>query len=338
MHNEKAKIKQWKNKLKARSNLFFRHNRNKILIEIFTSEIRKANPKVPRKFLSHFHKHDTQEEKKIKKQLAIEKIKTEIHLQGLRSERQLKQLQKLDEEMCNHINKNFSQIMSQQLTNEWVKECKIREKQAVEKFHNKINWLKARWIQFNAEKQHSNYKKYNKPLGNETPKNRLNKKVQERSFSYNDTKQSTNQRISNHILLRDPPDLHMDKETQNDRGVDTFCNNISCNTELFSLTLSELEFNSFFQPYLTLENLKINWLEKNNNNTNFIAKTKLLFYLQKISRKELRNLSLTFNRRPGERKKLDVIIATADEKNLTSLKQSYDNVKQYKKDGNLKKL
>ena len=100
--NEKVKIKMWKYKLRTRSDLFFRHHRNKKLNKVFELEIRKEDPTIPKVFLSHIYQEDTKEEKEIKQQLTIKKVKAELQLQNIRANRQLKSLKTLIMK-CTHI-------------------------------------------------------------------------------------------------------------------------------------------------------------------------------------------------------------------------------------------
>jgi hypothetical protein len=152
------------------------------------------------------------------------------------------------------------------------------------------------------------------------------------------------------FLTKPPSDFRTSKTIEEYRFTETQSRSTKTNLNLniVSLTLPESQLYIFLKQNNIIEICKRisnsqnenfsnnnNWLEKTHNYENFKAKTKLLFYLQEISRENLRTLNLTFNRGPCERKRLDVIIATAAEKNLTSLKQIYGNVKQHKKDGNL---
>jgi hypothetical protein len=145
----KEKIKQWRKKLQARTNLYFRHYRNERLSELFSLEIQKDNPKVPRKFLaSRSNERESEEEKLIKKQLILEKVKTEIKLQRLRSARQLEKVKSIDEEMKNYIKEKFQNEMAKSLIKEWSNECRADELKTKQKYDKKEKWFKTTWIEF----------------------------------------------------------------------------------------------------------------------------------------------------------------------------------------------
>ena len=355
IQKEKGKIKQWKHKLKARSSLYFRYHRNKSLNEIYSIEITKENPKIPRKFFSHMHKHDTNEEKLIKKQFTIEKVKTEIQLQSLRSDRQFRSLKKIDEEMCGYITNNFAQQTAQSLKKHWTTECRYQEEKAKQKFLDKQKWLKATWMEYIEKNPKSKENKTRKELIDVHPTNNLTKqhkhvsegtqKNQTPAKSFRNTfedsikekqkqltkKDQNNQDVSNPNSFQYLSNLDKDDGTKKEQHIYA---NRTYSIKLLNLTLSKHLF-LFLQPYYTPENFEINWLEKYKESKSLIAQSELLFYLQETNRESLKSSNLIFNRGPCERKKLDVIIAdTAHEKNLTSLKQSYDNVKLNKKDGN----
>ena len=377
LKEEKDKIKQWRKKLQARTNIYFRYYRNERLSELFTLEIQKDNPKVPRKFLSRrSNERVSEEEKLIKKQLTIEKVKTEIKLQHLRSARQFQKLKSIDEDMNIYIKQKFQNEMAQSLMNKWSTKCRADELKTKQKFDKKEKWFKTTWIESteNNLKLNSMNIKTSRTIKNssnrtekilssklhlnetncmikETKRPRTKQKDNKQIRSHNksfcnafeDHKCSTNKEMENEtstttVLLKPPSDLRASKNTIDEyrfTETQTRSTKTNLNLNIVNLTLSESQFYIFLKQNNIFEICKDISSNQNENFKHFIAKTKHLFSLQKISTENLRTLNLTFNRGPSERKKLDVIIATADEKNLTSLKQSYDNVKKYKKDGNI---
>ena len=62
---------------------------------------------MPRKFLRTFIKNENKEELEIRRQLAIEKFKSEINLQEKRSEKYQERFIKIDAEMITHLTGHF---------------------------------------------------------------------------------------------------------------------------------------------------------------------------------------------------------------------------------------
>ena len=63
--------------------------------------------RMPRKFLRTFIKNENKEELEIRRQLAIEKFKSEINLQEKRSEKYQERFMKIDAEMITYLTGHF---------------------------------------------------------------------------------------------------------------------------------------------------------------------------------------------------------------------------------------
>ena len=70
-------------------------------MEIFTDELEKENPKIPRNFFCNLHQNDNEEERTIKVAFSKEKLRTEIIFQVVCYKRQLNSLTPLDMEINN---------------------------------------------------------------------------------------------------------------------------------------------------------------------------------------------------------------------------------------------
>ena len=80
--------KTWNKKYKSRSDLFWRHHRNKILEELYSSKLLKENPSIPRTFLPNYISKETPEEKEMQN-LTKEKVRAELQSHNIRYERKL---------------------------------------------------------------------------------------------------------------------------------------------------------------------------------------------------------------------------------------------------------
>ena len=65
--------KTWNEKYKSRNDLFWRYHRNKIVEELYNSELLKENPFIPRKFLQNYKGKETPEEKEIMQNLTTKR-------------------------------------------------------------------------------------------------------------------------------------------------------------------------------------------------------------------------------------------------------------------------
>ena len=112
----KEKIENvWTDKLQKREGLFWRFHRNKRLNEVYQQEIEKENPMMPNKFQNKPRDKEPEEEYLIRKEFAKESLKTELKLLKVRYMRQQKYISDIDVEMISSIQKQFNEIVSENL-------------------------------------------------------------------------------------------------------------------------------------------------------------------------------------------------------------------------------
>ena len=92
-----------------RNELFWKFHRNQRLEEIYTLELEKEKPNLPRKFLPNFNGTESTEEKEIMDKLAKEKVRTELKLQTIRYKRQQESIKQIDSDMKNIFELSFNE-------------------------------------------------------------------------------------------------------------------------------------------------------------------------------------------------------------------------------------
>ena len=90
--------------VRSRKGGFFQYYKAKNIAEIFTELLKENHPKMPRKFLPKVIPNKNKKETAIRQQLSVEKFKTEISLQKIRSQKYLERFQTLDAHMIAHFN------------------------------------------------------------------------------------------------------------------------------------------------------------------------------------------------------------------------------------------
>ena len=86
----------WEQKLNARKTLYFKQYRNTRLNELYYVELKKENPKLPRKFLPLIKDHESEEERQIKLDLTKEKVKAQLRLQDIYRKSQKETISTID--------------------------------------------------------------------------------------------------------------------------------------------------------------------------------------------------------------------------------------------------
>ena len=95
---------------------------------------------MPRKFLTRMIENETKEETEIQTLLSVEKFKSEIHLQDLRSEKYEIQLNNVDANMITYFTANYENDICDNLIELWERECKKEEEKSIKTFHGKEEW------------------------------------------------------------------------------------------------------------------------------------------------------------------------------------------------------
>ena len=139
------KIKQhistlWKNTLNSRKQAFFQYYKAKNIAEIFTELLKEKNTKMPRKSLPKILPNENKEETAIRQQLSLEKLKAEISLQKIRSQKYLERFQTLDADMIAHFTMNYDNDIGNSLTKLWENVCLKEQQKSVNIFDRKREW------------------------------------------------------------------------------------------------------------------------------------------------------------------------------------------------------
>ena len=97
-------------------------------------------PRMPRKFLPKFIENENEEELEIRRQLAIEKFKSEIHLQKKHSEKYQERFMKIEAEMMTYLTGHFeNNEVCDALIKEWETDCTKEEEISRQIFNKKEN-------------------------------------------------------------------------------------------------------------------------------------------------------------------------------------------------------
>ena len=142
-------------KYKLRNELFWKFHRNQRLEEIYTLELEKEKPNLPRKFLPNFNGIGSTEEKEIMDKLAKEKVRRELKLQAIRYKRQQETIKQIDSDMKNIFELSFNKHISKELLNDWANQCKLGELKSQQEFSRKEQWFIKNWMTEKPVNQHN---------------------------------------------------------------------------------------------------------------------------------------------------------------------------------------
>ena len=108
--------------------------------DIYKKLLEKNPPQMPRKFLPRMIKNEIKEEPEIRTLLSVEKLKSKIHLQDLRSEKYEIRLNNVDANMITYFTTKHENDICDKLIELWETDCKKEEKKSIKIFHGKEEW------------------------------------------------------------------------------------------------------------------------------------------------------------------------------------------------------
>ena len=112
----------WNNTLNSRRQAFWQYYRPKQISDIYEKLLEKNPPQIPRKFLPRMTENETKEETEIRTLVSVEKFKSEIHLQDLRSEKYEIRLNNVDANMITYFTANYENDICDNLIELWEKD------------------------------------------------------------------------------------------------------------------------------------------------------------------------------------------------------------------------
>ena len=142
----KLMVKEWRKKRNERRNAFESFTRCEILADLYGQWIEQDIPYIPRKFRHKQIKGEEESETELRKQLDIEKVKTEIKLLQQRKTKFEKKFSDIDQTMLEHIEESANGSVAEKLRDIWMKDCNGD----IEKVRN--SWQKKKeWFQKTKE-------------------------------------------------------------------------------------------------------------------------------------------------------------------------------------------
>ena len=130
-------------RLRERKLWFWKYHRCNCIYAIFSEELKKENPRMPRKLQPVIINNEPAEELEVRKRLALEKFKHETELQFLRSKRFEYNFRKIDEEMKEYITNELSEAKAKQKLDKWEIDCKLEQTRSVTIFYKKKVWIES---------------------------------------------------------------------------------------------------------------------------------------------------------------------------------------------------
>ena len=181
-----SRIKQtisdlWQNTLNTILQAFWQYYKARRTLEIFENLLTKDPPQMPKKFLPKEIENESEEETELRKQLAVEKFKSEIALLKFRSQKYNQRFSELDAKMITHFTTSFDNDKCDCLTEEWENDCRKEEEKSYKIFQSKEKFFlnntfndfrKPRYNPNSENKKSNNNNNNNKNNNNNNNNNR----------------------------------------------------------------------------------------------------------------------------------------------------------------------
>ena len=199
---------EWNKKYKLRNEFFWKFHRNQRLEEIYTLELEKEKPNLPRKFLPNFNGTESTEAKDIMDKLAKKKVRTELKLQAIRYKRQQESVKQIDSDMKNIFDLSFNKHMSKELLTESASQCKLGELKSQQEFSSKEqrfikNSMTEKPVnQHNSEKGTNNKERFKRSTQYKTFNRRDLIRNQNNNFRHRSNRSNFNKSFQNNFDRR----------------------------------------------------------------------------------------------------------------------------------------
>ena len=125
----------WNNPLNSRHQGFSQYYRSKQTLDVYKELLEKNPSQMLRKFLPRITENNTKEETGIRTLLSVEKFKSEIYLQDLRSEKYEIRLNNIDANMTTYFTASYENGICENLIELWERLQKRRRK-----INQNISW------------------------------------------------------------------------------------------------------------------------------------------------------------------------------------------------------
>jgi hypothetical protein len=145
LQKEADKIKQnmkveWSRTLNFRKQLFWKQINNANDAEQYEKWLGEDNPILPRKFRITEINGEPEDQKNIRANMAVERVKGEIQLLRMRSEKSQEKVINIDEQMIQGLKKKANGKILEILENRWRSDCEKEEKRSQERYRIKEIW------------------------------------------------------------------------------------------------------------------------------------------------------------------------------------------------------
>jgi hypothetical protein len=145
LQKEADKIKQnmkveWSRTLNFRKQLFWKQINNANDAEQYEKWLGEENPILPRKFRITEINGEPEDQKNIRANMAIERVKGEIQLLRMRSEKSQEKVINIDEQMIQELKRKANGKILEILENRWRLDCEKEEKRSQERYRVKEIW------------------------------------------------------------------------------------------------------------------------------------------------------------------------------------------------------
>lgn len=136
-HNMKV---EWSRTLNLRKQIFWKQINNANDAEQYEKWLGEDNPILPRKFRITEINGEPEDQKNVRANMAIERVKAEIQLLRMRSEKSQEKVINIDEQMIQELRKKADGKILEILENRWRSDCEKEEKRSQERYRIKEIW------------------------------------------------------------------------------------------------------------------------------------------------------------------------------------------------------
>ena len=204
--------KMWQNNLNQRKQAFWNMLKNENTSVIYVNWFSRDKPIIPKKFQSKTFPSEPEEQKKIKEELSLQKMKAQAQLHHVIAERNKAKYEDKDKEMLTEMGKISSEHIRHQLQELWKNDCKKQEEKS-----QKIWELKKTWFEeFESNVDHTTNSDHTAPTtSNNRDQRRRRRKKQRPKRPLNNTPRQRNNQSGDKDKFYSTNNRNSDKRNNN---------------------------------------------------------------------------------------------------------------------------
>ena len=152
------RLPNWPHFLRDRKNEYWKQLKNEKMAQTYTKWHESTPPVIPRKFRPKIIKGEKEASKKVRMEMAVNKMKSEVKILNIKSNDQKQQFETVDRKVYQMIDERFpdNQNLRAKYKSYWTEQCRLEEEKSQDIFQKKKEWFENLELEGDTENATNN--------------------------------------------------------------------------------------------------------------------------------------------------------------------------------------